>query len=260
MSENLHKTYETIVPIFTGPSLYQQASNVTQHKYVSLDNAEEWDTFFEMQNNLSTNNTNTKIPTRHIHKDSNGMFKYTAEDENKYNGKYIKGKIADEITTAISTLVGGNAAHSVALKESKNGDNIIIPAARVVLKSGGHSINTTKLLNDPVCKKYNVSSITLCLPDENMTRGLRCGIDKDGKRIYEVANGLYEIALHWEFGEKQCQLKLLVKEDGSGKIIESNGMSFERDELQALNEVKVGRQYEAKFLYEHSFCGNWVSG
>ncbi|WP_246484124.1 hypothetical protein [Wolbachia endosymbiont of Drosophila yakuba] len=49
-------------------------------KYVTLNNAEEWNEFFIMQNNTSTNTTNKKKPKPYIHKDSNGICTYTARD------------------------------------------------------------------------------------------------------------------------------------------------------------------------------------
>ncbi|WP_395461442.1 hypothetical protein [Wolbachia endosymbiont (group A) of Therophilus tumidulus] len=71
-------------------------------KYVTLNNEEEWNEFFIMQNNTSTNITNKKKPKPYIHKDSNGIYTYTARDENKYGGKNIIGKVAEQIKEAIS--------------------------------------------------------------------------------------------------------------------------------------------------------------
>ncbi|WP_017531656.1 hypothetical protein [Wolbachia endosymbiont of Diaphorina citri] len=174
------------------------------------------------------------------------MFRYTTEDENKYNGKYIVGKVTDEIKEVVIKLFG-DAVKSVALKESKTEEGKIIPAARVVL-SGTKALNISEVLNDDVIKKYDLSSITVCLPDESKTRGIRCRVDENGTRIYEVANGSYYMTLNWCTEGKKCEMQIKISDNGSVEFIESNGVTW--DQLAAHKEVKVGRQYEAKPLYE----------
>lgn len=43
-------------------------------------------------------------------------------------------------------------------------------------------------------------------------------------------------------------MKINISDDGSIELIESNDITWEQ--IAAHKEVKVGRQYEAKFLYE----------
>lgn len=228
---------------------YQEKSNNAKQKNtpaITIDDDEAWKKFFDAQNNLHTNSTNTKDPKRHIHTDNSGMFRYTAEDENKYNGKHIVGKVADKVKETVIKLFG-DAVKSVVLKESKTEEGKIIPAARVIL-SDTKVLNITEALNDDVIKKYNLSSITVCLPDENKTRGLRCRVDENGVRIYEVANGSYDMDLSWSVEGEKCEMKIRISDNGSVEFIESNGVTW--DQLAAHKEVKVGRQYEAKPLYE----------
>ncbi|WP_265021813.1 hypothetical protein [Wolbachia endosymbiont (group A) of Icerya purchasi] len=90
-------------------------------------------------------------------------------------------------------------------------------------------------------------AITLLLP-QSKARGLRCRVDKHGTRIYEVANGSYEMTLKWNAQGKECNIKISIHDDGSIKLIEGNGVTMEQ--LAAHKEVKVGRQYEAKPLHE----------
>lgn len=56
------------------------------------------------------------------------------------------------------------------------------------------------------------------------------------------------MTLNWYAEGKECKLKISISDDGSVEFIESNGVTWEQ--LAAYKEVKVGRQYEAKPLYE----------
>lgn len=216
-------------------------------KYVTLNNEEEWNEFFIMQNNTSTNITNKKKPKPYIHKDSNGICTYTARDENKYGGKNIIGKIAEQIKEEISKNIENNDIEFIKLKESKNEDNIIEPAVRIAIGSNTKEISMSDILNNDLCKQYGVKAITLLLP-QSKARGLRCRVDEHGTRIYEVANGSYQMTLKWNAQGKECNIKINIHDNGSVELIEGNGVTMEQ--LAAHKEVKVGRQYEAKPLHE----------
>jgi CRISPR/Cas system CSM-associated protein Csm5 (group 7 of RAMP superfamily) len=103
-------------------------------------------------------------------------------------------------------------------------------------------------LNSDFCKQHNIKLFTLLLPDQDEKRGIRGKIDEHGARIYEVANGSYEMTLRWSVQEKKYYMKININDDGSVKLIEDNGVTS--DALKA-NNVKLGRQYEAKPLHEH---------
>ncbi|MDE5058781.1 MULTISPECIES: hypothetical protein [Wolbachia] len=216
-------------------------------KYVTLNNEEEWNKFFVMQNNPSTNTTNKKKPKPYIHKDSNGICTYTARDENKYGGKNIIGKIAEQIKEEISKNIENNDIEFIKLKESKNEDNIIEPAVRIAMGSNTKEVSMSDILNNDLCKQYGVKAITLLLP-QSKARGLRCRVDEHGTRIYEVANGSYQMTLKWYAKEKECNIKINIHDNGSVELLESNGVTEEQ--LRANKEVKIGRQYEAKPLHE----------
>lgn len=216
-------------------------------KCVTLDNEEEWNKFFIVQNNTSTNTTNKKKPKPYIHKDSNGICTYTARDENKYGGKNIIGKIAEQIKEEISKNIENNDIEFIKLKESKNEDNIIEPAVRIAIGSNTKEISMSDILNNDLCKQYGVKAITLLLP-QSKARGLRCRVDGHGTRIYEVANGSYQMTLKWNAQGKECNIKINIHDNGSVELLESNGVTEEQ--LRANKEVKIGRQYEAKPLHE----------
>lgn len=216
-------------------------------KCVTLDNEEEWNKFFIVQNNTSTNTTNKKKPKPYIHKDSNGICTYTARDENKYGGKNIIGKIAEQIKEEISKNIENNDIEFIKLKESKNEDNIIEPAVRIAIGSNTKEISMSDILNNDLCKQYGVKAITLLRP-QSKARGLRCRVDGHGTRIYEVANGSYQMTLKWNAQGKECNIKINIHDNGSVELLESNGVTEEQ--LRANKEVKIGRQYEAKPSHE----------
>ncbi len=101
------------------------------------------------------------------------------------------------------------------------------------------------MLSGGACKKYDVRSVTFMLSDK--VRGIRCGIDKDGTKIYEVANGSYQMALTWYVGGQECKIKINIHDNGSVERIEGHDIT---DEQLKANTVKVGKQYEAKNFYE----------
>lgn len=78
-------------------------------------------------------------------------------------------------------------------------------------------------------------------------RGIRLRIDEHGTKIYEVANGSYEMTLKWHVEGKECNIKINIYDNGSVELIESNGVTKEQ---LAANNLKIGRQYEAKPLHE----------
>lgn len=264
----LIEPYETIIPVFQNlnkealdvQKVHETTLDKDEHKYVTLDDDEAWDKFFKFQNNVSTNITNTRKANPYVHKDSDGVYMYTARDENKYNGKYIIGPVTDKIQTEILKILGSDTVKSIALKESKDEDDNVMAAARIVLSGSTKRLNISKLLNDAICKRYRVGSITFCLPDKNKTRGVRCRIGKDGVRVYEVANGSYQITLDWEVRQVGgcCGgigfALISISDDGSVKLLERSGVSDEQ--FRAHKKVKVGRQYEARFLSEALMLSN----
>ncbi len=217
--------------------------NEDKRRYVTLDDEETWKKFFVDQNNPSTNITNKEIVEPHVHKNSDGMYRYTAE-ETKYHGREIVGKAAKQIEEEISKNI--DAKH-IKLRETKNIDNSVKPVIRVVLNDYTKEVNLHDILSGNMCKKYDVKTVTLLLPDQK-TRGLRCQIDEHGTRIYEVANGSYQMTLKWNAQGKECNIKINIHDNGSVELLESNGVTEEQ--LRANKEVKIGRQYEAKPLHE----------
>ncbi len=217
--------------------------NEDKRRYVTLDDEETWKKFFVDQNNPSTNITNKVIVEPHVHKNSDGMYRYTAE-ETKYHGREIVGKAAKQIEEEISKNID---AKLIKLRETKNIDNSVKPVIRVVLNDYTKEVNLHDILSGNMCKKYDVKTVTLLLPDQK-TRGLRCQIDEHGTRIYEVANGSYQTTLKWNAQGKECNIKINIHDNGSVELLESNGVTEEQ--LRANKEVKIGRQYEAKPLHE----------
>ncbi len=217
--------------------------NEDKRRYVTLDDEETWKKFFVDQNNPSTNITNKVIVEPHVHKNSDGMYRYTAE-ETKYHGREIVGKAAKQIEEEISKNID---AKLIKLRETKNIDNSVKPVIRVVLNDYTKEVKLHDILSGNMCKKYDVKTVTLLLPDQK-TRGLRCQIDEHGTRIYEVANGSYQMTLKWNAQGKECNIKINIHDNGSVELLESNGVTEEQ--LRANKEVKIGRQYEAKPLHE----------
>ncbi|WP_225247194.1 MULTISPECIES: hypothetical protein [Wolbachia] len=56
------------------------------------------------------------------------------------------------------------------------------------------------------------------------------------------------MTLSWYDEEKECKMKINISDDGSIKLIESNGITWEQ--IAAHKEVKVGKQHEAKSLHD----------
>ncbi|WP_250295551.1 hypothetical protein [Wolbachia endosymbiont of Oedothorax gibbosus] len=253
-SNSSKKSFETVDLVFREQSVAESTSSKDKHKCVVLDDEEAWKKFFEMQNSPSTNTTNTKNPKPGFYKDSYGTNRCTIQDDSKYHGKNIIGKVAEKIQNEISKK--NNAIKFVRIKESKlasfDEKSIVQPSLRVILNSDEkETINMIELLSCETCKRCNVKSMTLMLPTTGgqfEKRGIRCRVDEDGTRIYEVANGSYNMTLNWYVEGKECKMKINISDDGSVKLIESNGVTWEQ--LAAHKEVKVGRQYEAKPLYE----------
>ncbi len=200
---------------------------------ITLDDDEAWNKFFSLQNNLSTNITNPKP---------------FARGKNKYNGRDITGKISEQIKKEISKNIVNNTIGSIRLKEAKRENDIVYPSIRVVLNDSEKEVNVTKLLSGNTCRKYNVKTITFCYPNQKKTRGACCYINDNGKRVYEVINGSYQMTIKWYAGEKECNIKININDDGSIKLIKDNGITEEQ--LRANKEVKVGKKCEAKFLHE----------
>jgi hypothetical protein len=253
-ADNSAKETISLIGAFPNQNIPKLTSNKDKHKYVVLDNEEAWKKFFALQNNPSTNITNKRKPKPYIHKDSDGIYKYTTQGENKYKGKDIRGKIAEQIKREISESAKNNTIKFIRLKEAKfasmNENGIVEPSVRIMLDGNSKEINMVDILGGDMCKRCRVRAVTLLLPtdDQSEKRGIRCRIDNNGRRIYEVANGSYEMTLKWFVEGKECKIRILISDDGSIKLIEGNGVTEEQ--LHAHQEVKVGKQYELKFLHE----------
>jgi hypothetical protein len=214
-----------------------------KYEYVDLDDYEAWRKFF------STRVIHEREPTsgKYIYHDKEtgkNIYRYTAQDENKFNGRYIKGRVADKIAEEISKK--NDAIKVIAIKESRNDDKIVEPALRIELIDNKKEVNMSDLLNSDVCTKYAIKAITIC--KQGKTRGMRARVDKNGARIYEVANGSYEMTLKWHNQGKECNMKININASDSVSLISHNGVTIE--DLRA-NNVKVGVQLEAKYLHEH---------
>lgn len=53
--------------------------------------------------------------------------------------------------------------------------------------------------------------------------------------------------LRWYVDEKECIIKVNINDSGNVKLLEHNGVNLE--DLKA-NNVKIGRQHDARFLHE----------
>ncbi|MBV0900108.1 MAG: hypothetical protein KTV77_05330 [Wolbachia endosymbiont of Fragariocoptes setiger] len=101
-------------------------------------------------------------------------------------------------------------------------------------------------LRGDLCKRCEVRSLTLMLSSK--IRGIRCQINKSGVRIYEVANGSYQMNLKWYIEGKECSIKINIYDNGSIELIEGNDVTEEQ--LKGNNKVKIGKQHEAKSLHK----------
>ncbi|WP_343288768.1 hypothetical protein [Wolbachia endosymbiont of Encarsia formosa] len=177
----------------------------------------------------------------------NGRYEY--KHANKYDSKNIIGKIAQKIAKDVKESIKDNTLEYIGIKESRKKGKIK-PALRIILGDLTKPVNVVDILNSDACTKYGVDGITLLLPSKSKceTRGIRCRVDENGVRIYEVANGSYYMTLNWYAEGKECKMKISISDDGSVEFIESNDVTW--DQIAVHKEVKVGRQYEAKTLYE----------
>ncbi|WP_341817039.1 hypothetical protein [Wolbachia endosymbiont (group A) of Agelastica alni] len=204
-----------------------------KRKYVELESDEEWNKFFALQNNPSTNTTNQKPFS-------------PKKGESQYHGKEIVGKIADQIKSEISEGMKNNTIGSIMIKEGKREENVVYPSVRVVLNVSKEGVDIAKLLSGNICKKYNVKTITFCHSNQEKKRGACCYINDKGERVYEIISGLYEMTLKWYVDGKECKINI---DDKNGvRLLESNGVTEEQ--LRANKEVKVGKRREPKFLHE----------
>ncbi|MFT4314586.1 MAG: hypothetical protein AB3P11_05895 [Wolbachia pipientis] len=214
----------TFFPLFSICSLYSGNwyNKTRKYEYIDLDDKETREKL------LSANSTNAK-------------------GENGYRGKYLKGKIVEEIEKEMSENLKNNSIKSIKLLVGRKPGKPEL-TARIVVSNYTIPININDLLVGEMCEKYNVKAVTLLLLDQEEKRGIRCRVDENGTRIYEVANGLYNMELSWEVEGKKCEMKISISDNGSVEFIEGNDVTW--DQIAAHKEVKVGRQYEAKPLYE----------
>ncbi|WP_339045366.1 hypothetical protein [Candidatus Mesenet endosymbiont of Agriotes lineatus] len=165
--------------------------------------------------------------------------------ENKNHGKYLKGSIINETEQEFSKYINNGTLESVQLRVRS--PVITMLTARIILNNNKGEISISDILNSDFCKKNKITAITLLLPNQDEKRGIRGRVDENGIRIYEIANGSYNMTLKWRFEEKECNIKVNISDDGSIKFLERNGITVEQ---LAANNVKIGKQYEAKPLHE----------
>lgn len=206
-----------------------------KREYVELESDEEWNKFFVLQNNPSTNTTNQKPFS-------------PKKGETQYHGKEIVGKIADQIKSEISEGIKSSTIGPIMIKEGKREENIVYPTVRVVLHANKEGVDIAKLLSGDICKKYKVKTITFCHPNQAKKRGACCYINDNGERVYEVISGLYEMTLKWYVDGKECKIKINIDGKNGVRLLESNGVTEEQ--LRANKKVKVGKRREPKSLHE----------
>ncbi|QEK89859.1 hypothetical protein [Wolbachia endosymbiont of Chrysomya megacephala] len=211
-----------------------------KNEEVSIDDDEKWFKHF------STVLSNEEGQEKYRY-EVNGRYEY--KHANKYDSKNVVGAIAQKIAKDVKESIKDNTLEYIGIKESRKKGKIK-PALRIMLGDPTKSINVVDVLNSDICRKYGVDGITLLLPSKSKceTRGIRCRVDENGTRIYEVANGSYYMTLNWYAEGEECEMKIIISDNGAVEFIESNGVTWEQ--LAANKEVKVGRQYEAKPLYE----------
>ncbi|WP_395462979.1 hypothetical protein [Wolbachia endosymbiont of Cantharis cryptica] len=177
----------------------------------------------------------------------NGRYEY--KHAHKYDSKNVVGEIAEQIAKKISENIKNNTLEYIGIKESRKKGKIE-PAVRIMLGDLTKKINMVDILNGDTCKKYGIGGITLLLPTEDKyeKRGIRCRIDEHGTRIYEVANGSYEMDLKWCVEGEECNIKIGISDDGPVELLENkNGVTWKQ--IAAHKEIKVGGQYKAQSLY-----------
>ncbi|WP_265026229.1 hypothetical protein [Wolbachia endosymbiont (group A) of Bibio marci] len=165
------------------------------------------------------------------------------EGQNEHRGKYVVGKVLDEVISEVKKHFPHYKAVNLRTGRKPGKPEL---TARVMLDNIQEGINIAKFLNSDVCKQYNIKAFTLLLPPSEK-RGIRLRIDEHGTKIYEVANGSYEMTLKWHVEGKECNIKINIYDNGSVELIESNGVTKEQ---LAANNLKIRRQYEAKPLHE----------
>ncbi|WP_253299986.1 hypothetical protein [Wolbachia endosymbiont of Chironomus riparius] len=168
-----------------------------------------------------------------------------SSSENKNHGKYLTGKIISETEQEIAKHIGNNALKFVKLRVRSPVRTML--TARIVLNDNQQTINMSDFLNSDLAKRHNITAFTLLLPDQDEKRGIRCRIDEDGTKIYEVANGSYEMNLKWYVEGMECNIKINLHDDSSVELVEHNSVTIEQLKV---NKIKVGRQYEARPLHE----------
>ncbi|WP_253299984.1 hypothetical protein [Wolbachia endosymbiont of Chironomus riparius] len=167
--------------------------------------------------------------------------------ENDYRGKYLKGSLYDGIEKEIFQSIGRDILTSVKFIVGRKPGKPEITARVVFNSNNKQPIDISSFLNTEIAKKYNITAFTLLLPDQDEKRGIRCRIDEDGTKIYEVANGSYEMNLKWYVEGMECNIKINLHDDGSVELVEHNSVTIEQLKV---NKIKVGRQYEARPLHE----------
>lgn len=219
-------------------STQNAASGKNQRGYIKLNSHEEWDVFFQLQNDPSTNTTN-KEPFS------------SKKGESHYHGKEIVGKIAEQIKAEISEGMKNNTIESIMLKEGKREGNVVYPTVRVVLHANEEGVDIAKLLAGTICKEYGVRTITFCHANQEKNRGACCYINNDSgteERVYEIISGLYEMTLKWYVDGEECKIKISIDGKNGVSLLEGNGVTAEQ--LRANKQVKIGKRREPIFLYE----------
>lgn len=248
LSKSLKKVWETVIPVLRGKNVSKNsnATNVgsiydfnkkklppgSRKNYCySFNNEEEWNKF-----------SSTRFYGTHLYETGK------VHDMNYYPSTAITGFISKEIEKAISKETKNDDVKFLCLEENIDEDAVPFPTIKIECPKTKKEINLKDLLDNDICKKRDVRAITLCNSDKDKTRGIRLFVCEDGTRIYEVANGSYEMALRWHVEGKECKVKVLIHGDKPVELIESNGVTDEQ--LRAHKEVELGPQCKVKPLYE----------
>ncbi|QOD38227.1 hypothetical protein [Candidatus Wolbachia massiliensis] len=174
--------------------------------------------------------------------------------ENKNNGKYLQGKVVDEVKHEIANFIGDKDLN-VELRIRRASETAL--TARIMLSDSKKEIKISDLLAKSSLESAlsnHITAFTIQIPNKNEfgqnepKRGIRGQIDKEGARVYEVINGSYQMTLKWYVEGKECNIKINIHDNGQVDLIEGNGVTEEQ--LRAHKEVKVGKPHEAKFLHE----------
>lgn len=189
-----------------------------------------------------------KFSSGYFHVDMLGNGKLY--DMNYRKRPIITGFVTDETKKEVLRKIkdSGLKLKFLCLEQHVDENGVAFPSIRLEWFEGKKEINLLDFLSGKSCNELGITTVTLCSPDDNKTRGIRLSLCEDGTKIYEVAHDSYEMTVNWEVEGKECKIKVLIHSDKPVEFIERNGITEEQ--LQANTEVILGPQGKAKPLYE----------